>query len=104
MDNPAGRFSNSTKGVALTVRVTPRARKNQVVRIMADGTIKIALVAPPVGGKANVALVKFLADILQVPENTIEIVAGASGRNKLISISGLNAEVANQRIADRLSK
>jgi len=104
MDKPPARFSNNTKGAALAIRVTPRARKNQVAQIMADGTIKITLTAPPVEGKANTALVKFLAEILQVPVNSIDIVAGASGRSKLVSISGLDAEVANQRIVDSLAK
>lgn len=104
MDKTAGRFSNNTKGAALAIRVTPRARKNQVAQIMADGTIKITLTAPPVEGKANTALVKFLAEILQVPVNSIEIVAGASGRSKLVTISGLDVDVAYQRIVDSLPK
>jgi hypothetical protein len=104
MDKSSARFLNNTKGATLVIRVTPRARKNQVAQIMADGTIKITLTAPPVEGKANIALAKFLAEILQVPISSIEIIAGASGRSKLVSISGLNAEVANQRIVNSLSK
>jgi len=104
MDKSSARFSNNTKRATLAIRVTPRARKNQVAQIMANGTIKITLTAPPVEGKANTALAKFLAEILQVPVSSIEIMAGASGRSKLVSISGLDAEVANQRIADSLSK
>jgi uncharacterized protein (TIGR00251 family) len=104
MDKSSARLLNNTTGVTLAIRVTPRASKNQVAQIMADGTIKITLTAPPVEGKANTALAKFLAEILQVPISSIEIIAGASGRSKLVSISGLDAEVANQRIVDSLAK
>ena len=104
MDKSTARFSNNTKSAALAIRVTPRARKNRVAQIMTDGTIKITLTAPPVEGKANIALAKFLAEILQVPVTSVEIIAGALGRSKLVTISGLDAEVANQRIVDSLTK
>ena len=91
------------KGAALAVRVTPRARRNEIVEIQNDGTIKIRLTAPPVEGKANEALVAFLAEVLNVPSSRIEIVAGINGRDKLISILGLDAETAHQRILQNIS-
>ena len=104
MDKSSSRSSNITQRATLAIRVTPRARKNQIAQIMADGTIKVTLTSPPVEGKANIALAKFLAEILQVPVNSIEIIAGASGRSKLVTISGIDAEAVNQRIVDSLSK
>jgi len=103
MGKKADRLSQNTKGAALAIRVTPRAQKNQVAQIMANGTIKIHLTAPPVEGKANAALVNFLAEILQVPETSVEIIAGSSGRSKLVTISGLDHDAATQRIANALS-
>ena len=90
------------KGAALAVRVSPRANKNEIVDILSDGTVKIHLIAPPVDGKANEALLKFLSKILEVPINRLEIVAGASGRDKLISVIGLDADTVHKKIVDQI--
>lgn len=86
------------RGAALAIRVSPRARKTEIAEIMSDGTIKIRVAAPPVDGKANQALVAFLARILGVPSSNIEIIAGQTGRNKLVSILGMDADTAHERI------
>ena len=90
-------------GAALAVRVTPRAKKNEISEILADGTIKIRLAAPPVDGKANQALVRFLAEVFEVPVSSIEIVAGQTGRNKMVSIVGMDADTVQARIMARLN-
>jgi uncharacterized protein (TIGR00251 family) len=89
---------DGNRGAALAVRVTPRARKNEISEIMSDGTVKIRVTAPPVDGKANEALIEFLADVLDVSPKKIEIVAGATGRNKLVSILGLDADDVQRKI------
>ena len=94
---------NGQKGSALAIRVTPRASRNEIVEILNDGTVKIRLTAPPVEGKANQALVVFLAEVLDLPPNRIEIVAGATGRDKLVSILDLDTETVHQRILQRLA-
>ena len=104
MTKPAAHTIESVEGATLTIRVTPRAQRNEITQIMTDGTIKIRLTAPPVEGKANTALIKFLAEILQVASSSIKILSGESGRSKLILVSGMKAEVANQRILEALSK
>ncbi|HJW89305.1 MAG TPA: DUF167 domain-containing protein [Anaerolineales bacterium] len=91
------------RGAALALRVIPRARKNEVAGILKDGTLKIRLVAPPVEGKANQSLIKFLAEVLGVAPDRIELVAGASGRNKLVVISGMEPEAAQERLMERVS-
>jgi uncharacterized protein (TIGR00251 family) len=91
------------KGAALAIRVTPRASRNEIVDILSDGTVKIRLIAPPVEGKANLALVEFLAEVLELPANRIEIVAGTTGRDKLVSVLDLDAETVHQRILKRLA-
>jgi len=89
-------------GAALSVRITPRMPKNEISEIMDDGTIKIRLTAPPVDGKANQALIEFLAKILQVPSSTIEIIAGQTGRNKIITIMNLDSDQVQKRIIQNL--
>jgi len=82
-------FGKGSGGSALSIKVTPRARKNEIVGVMADGTLKIRVTAPPVGGKANEAVIELLADVLKVSKSKIEIVAGETGAQKLVSIADL---------------
>jgi uncharacterized protein len=86
------------KGAALAVRVTPRASRDEIVEIQSDGTVKIRLTAPPVEGQANEALIKFLAQVLEIAPSKIDIVAGTSGRDKLVSILDLDTATVQERI------
>ena len=90
------------KGSALAIRVTPRASRNEIVEILSDGTIRIRLTAPPADGKANQALVQFLAEVLDIPVSRIEIVAGFTGRDKLVSILDMDAEMVHKIILQHL--
>lgn len=96
-------FHNGKNGVAIAIRVIPRAKRNEIVEILNDGTIKIRLTAPPVEGKANQALLEFLADVFNVAKSKIEIVAGEKGRKKLVSILDMDAETAQKIIEAKLS-
>lgn len=89
-------------GSALAVRVTPRASHNKIVEVMSDGTVKIHLSAPPVDGEANEKLIEFLSEVLGTPKARIEIVAGATGRDKLISVLDMDAEAVHKRIIAHL--
>jgi uncharacterized protein (TIGR00251 family) len=83
-----------TDGCTLSVRVHPGARKNGATGIHAD-EVKIALTAPPVDGKANEALIAFLADALRLPRARIVLVSGLTSRAKILRITGKSAaEVA----------
>lgn len=90
-------------GSALHVRVTPRAGRNQISEVGSDGMIKIQIAAPPAEGAANEKLVAFLAEILGVPKSRIEIVAGLSGRDKLVSVLGMDVATVHQRILAHMS-
>jgi uncharacterized protein len=96
------RLHGGQKGSALAVRVTPRASRNEIVEMLDDGTIKVRLAAPPVDNEANLALIEFLADILGVPKSRLDIVAGVTGRDKLIAVLDMDAETAHQRIVAHL--
>lgn len=91
------------RGAALAVRVTPRASRNEIFGVLNDGTVKIHLTAPPVEGQANEALLKFLAEVLGVPVSRLEIVAGKTGRDKLVSVLDMDAETVHKRIVKRMS-
>ena len=97
------KFSDARQGAAITVKVQPRARKTEVAGLMADGTIKICVAAPPVEGAANKALIEFLAQALSLPKTQIDIVAGARSERKLISLIGISPEAVDA-IFQRLLK
>lgn len=71
----------------LSVRVQPRARRNEIVK-MEGGGFKIRLTAPPVDGAANEALIRFLANTLSLPKSQIEVISGHASREKIVRISG----------------
>lgn len=84
-------------GCVVNVRVIPRASKNQIQGVLGDA-LKIRLQAPPVDGKANEALVRFLADTLELPVRNISLLSGETGRNKRILLTGLDTAKAGSRL------
>jgi uncharacterized protein (TIGR00251 family) len=78
-------------GVTFAVRVVPRASRNEIAGIHGDA-LKIRLTAPPVEGRANEALIAFLAKRLGVRKAQVEIVAGATSRRKVIRVIGLSGQ------------
>jgi uncharacterized protein (TIGR00251 family) len=95
MDLIASSFAKDVAdGCTLAVRVHPGARKNGVTGVHADA-VKIALTVPPVDGKANEALIAFLAEALRLPRARVSLVAGGTSRAKTVRITGKSAaEVA----------
>ena len=91
------RITDAQKGAAFAVHVVPRARKNEIAGRMGDA-IKVRLTTPPVEGRANDALIAFLAEQLAVRKSAVEIVAGLSSRNKMICVLGLSPEEVEQRL------
>lgn len=92
------RLHHGQKGSALAVRVTPRASRNEIVELLDDGTIKVRIAAPPADNEANKALIEFLSEVLGVPKSKLDIVAGETGRDKLVAIVDMDVETAHQRI------
>ena len=89
--NSEGQFANDVPdGCTLRVRIHPGAKKSAVTGIH-DGALKIALTAPPVDGRANEALIGFVAERTRLPRARISLVSGASNRSKLLRITGRSA-------------
>ncbi len=84
-------FNETNGAVTFAVKVVPRASRNEIVGVEGD-VIKVRLNAPPVEGKANVALVRLLAELLGVSAAQIEIVRGETARRKLVRVRGATAE------------
>ena len=89
----------AAESVTLSVRIQPRASKNEVVR-REDGGIKIRLTAPPVDGAANEALVRFLADAFSVSKSQVEIVSGHTSRDKIVRITGIG-QIEAERVLNK---
>jgi uncharacterized protein (TIGR00251 family) len=82
----------------LTLRVSPGATRNGVVG--RHGTAwKVRVAAPPQGGKANDALLRLLAETLQVPRRDVEIVSGHGAREKIVALAGIGRAEVDRRLA-----
>jgi uncharacterized protein (TIGR00251 family) len=72
-------------GVRLAVQIQPNAKKTEVTGVL-DGALKIRLQAQPIEGKANEALVKYLAGVLGVARGAVTITHGLSNKRKLVEV------------------
>lgn len=90
-------ISPTSSGVRLSLQVQPRASRTELVGL--HGTrLRVRLAAPPVDGAANEALIRFLAEILQVGRGAVTITAGLSSRQKTVEVEGLTVEEAAHRL------
>jgi len=89
--------SEKTDGCLLKCWIQPRSSRNAVVGVHGDA-LKIALTAPPVDGKANKELLKFIAKYFKLPKSSVQIVAGESSRSKTILISGLDKNIITKKL------
>lgn len=71
----------------LRVKIRPGAAKSEIKNVMDDETLKINISAPPVNGKANIELVKFISNEFDVSKNCVKIISGAGERIKLIKVN-----------------
>lgn len=72
-------------GVRISVQIQPNAKKTEVIGVL-DDALKLKLQAQPVEGKANEALVRYLADALSVPKSAVTITHGQASKRKLIEV------------------
>ncbi len=84
-------------GVTFAVKIRPRAKRDAITGEV-GGALKVALIAPPVDGKANEACIEFFAKLLKLPRSSITIAAGLTSRNKVIRVAGLSAEEVRKRL------
>jgi uncharacterized protein (TIGR00251 family) len=75
------------KETLIKVYLQPKSSKNEIVGPYRDG-IKVKVTAPPVEGKANEALIKFLAKEFKISASSVEILKGHTSREKIIRIGG----------------
>jgi len=73
--------------VILTLHVQPGAKHSNIAGLHGEA-LKIRLAAPPIEGRANEALLKYLAELFDVPVRQVELKQGAQSRHKVVTISG----------------
>lgn len=81
----------SSDGCTVTVKATPRASKSEIQGADPEW-LRVRLQAPPVDGKANVALVELFAKTFGIPKRSVEIVAGDTSRLKRVKLHGVSAD------------
>ena len=89
-------------GVTLAVRAQPGAKKTAIVGVYGEGDaaqLKIAVQAPPVEGRANEALIAFLAEVFEIPKRSVELVSGELSRSKVFLLRGVRLQYAVSRIS-----
>jgi uncharacterized protein (TIGR00251 family) len=87
----------SEEQAKIVVQVQPNASRNDVLGFK-DGVFHLKIAAPPVKGKANQELIKFLSDILGASRSRINIKKGMSSKRKVIVISELTQDQAMERL------
>ena len=85
-------LTDTPAGAVLNLRIVPRAAKNAIQGEHGDA-LKIRLCAPPVEGAANAALVEFLSDTFSLPRAQVQLLSGATSRNKRVLLSGCSTAV-----------
>lgn len=73
--------------ITLTLHIQPGAKRTEVVGMHGDA-LKIRLAAPPVEGRANDALLKFIASVFIVPLRNVELMQGEQSRQKVVAVRG----------------
>ena len=87
----------NASGVTLTIRAQPGAKKTSIAGIYGEGAsaqLKIAVHAPPIEGRANAALIEFLAATFSLPKSAIELISGESSRTKIFQLRGVSVTQA----------
>jgi len=88
-------------GVTLAVRAQPGAKKTAIAGVYGEGDtaqLKIAVQAPPIEGRANDALIAFLAKIFGLPKSAVELVNGEVSRSKVFLLRGVTVSQIESKL------
>ena len=84
--------------ITLSLHIQPGAKKTECAGLHGEA-LKIRLAAPPVDGKANEALLRFVADRLHMPKSAVILKSGQTSRHKVVEVSGAPAEAVAALLA-----
>ena len=97
------RLTRSKSGIILSVKVSPGASRERIVGPH-DGSLKLSVLAPPERGKANRAVLKLLATVLDLSASELELLSGAGSSLKRVLIRSLSVAQIQERLRRKESK
>jgi hypothetical protein len=86
-----------TASTRIRLRVSPGASRAGIVGRHGEAW-KVRVAAPPEGGRANDAVVRLLADALELPQRDVAIVSGHGARDKVVTLAGIAPDEAERRL------
>jgi uncharacterized protein len=90
-------YSEKDRALTFAVRIVPRASRSELAGEY-NGALRIRIAAPPVEGAANRELIRLLAKMFKLPQNSIDIISGAGSKNKIVHIAGAASAQLEQLI------
>ncbi len=90
----------ANNGVYVNLRVSPGAKSTEVKGLYGERAVKLSVAAPPVEGKANAEVQRYLARLLGVSRSEVEVVKGASSWDKLVFVRGAEPDAVRKGLAD----
>jgi uncharacterized protein (TIGR00251 family) len=94
--------SDHPLGATFSIRVQPRAARTAMSGTVGDA-LKVSVSAPPLDGRANVAVVEFFFEVLSVPRSAVQVVAGERSRNKIIRIAGCSGAEVQRKLREHFT-
>lgn len=91
-------MSERSGAVRFSVHVRPRSSRSTIVGVR-EGSLDVALTAPPAEGAANDELRKLLARVLEVSRRDVNIIVGIASRSKLIEVNGVSVDIARELLS-----
>ncbi|MBD0356024.1 MAG: DUF167 domain-containing protein [Rubrobacter sp.] len=86
----------------MKLRVSPGAKSTGIKGLYGEGAVRISVAAPPVEGRANAEIERYLARLLGLSRSGVRVVKGAQSRDKLVVVRGLGVDEFYARVSDLL--
>lgn len=80
-------YRREGESIVLVLHVQPGAKRTEVSGLHGEA-LKIRLAAPPIEGRANEALLRFIAETFDVPQREVELLRGGQSRHKMVKVTG----------------
>ncbi|MGV1100407.1 DUF167 domain-containing protein [Thiovibrio sp. JS02] len=88
--------------VSIAFYVQPKASRTRISGLHADA-LKLSITAPPVDGKANEAVIRFVAKLFKIPKSAVSIESGETSRSKVLRLRGVSAAEAQRLLQPLLA-
>ena len=97
-----GFITPTRDGIRLNLRVSPGAKRTPVAGTYGEDAIRLKVAAPPTEGRANAEVERFLASLLGIPRSEVAVTRGASSRDKVVVVRGLEQTQTRRLLSSHL--